>query len=181
MLYNVAKLLQEPIGSIRHYVLDEPSGIEDPDLVLIGPIHSDRVTLMRTQRGILVTAVLTQTVRMQCVRCLADVDVPLEITLEEEYFPSIDLKTGLFIDWSHDEDVTPEVMIDEKHILDLHEVVRQELLLALPLHPLCRPDCRGICPNCGADLNTEPCRCEEKPVDPRWEALAKLKKTLSEE
>lgn len=180
MFYNVSQLLQEPIGAVREYTIDEPSGIEDPDLSLIGNIHSDLVRLLHTQQGILVTALLRQTVRVQCSRCLADVDIPLEIEIDEEFFPTIEVKTGVAIDWSDSEEIEPALMISERHILDLREVVRQDLLLALPLHPLCRPDCKGMCPGCGADLNVEPCTCEETPMDPRWQALADLKAATSE-
>jgi len=50
--------------------------------------------------------------------------------------------------------------------------VSEQIQLAIPGRLLCRPDCRGLCPQCGADRNTEPCRCEERTIDPRWAALA---------
>lgn len=57
---------------------------------------------------------------------------------------------------------------------DLHELIREESVLAVPEKRLCRPDCKGICPDCGASLNTEKCSCVAK-TDPRWQSLAKLK------
>jgi Predicted metal-binding, possibly nucleic acid-binding protein len=95
----------------------------------------------------------------------------LPIEIEEEFFPTIDLKTGLHIDWSDDEDALDAPRIDEKHILDLTDVVRQELLVGLPLHPLCRLDCRGICPECGADRNAKAANAiRRRPTraGPRW-------------
>jgi len=177
MRYNVAQLLRQSTGAVRHYHLDEPSEIEDPDLRLSGPIRGD-VTLLRTQRGILVTAGLTQRATVSCARCLADIEIELPIEIEEEFFPTIDLKTGLHIDWSDDEDALDAPRIDEKHILDLTDVVRQELLVGLPLHPLCRLDCRGICPECGADRNAEGCQCDSAPADPRWASLEALRAAL---
>ena len=59
--------------------------------------------------------------------------------------------------------------------LDLCEAVQEQVIMALPVRPLCREDCRGLCPVCGADLNEESCTCAEKTVDPRWKALSELK------
>jgi uncharacterized protein len=62
---------------------------------------------------------------------------------------------------------------DAKEI-DITGEIRDTVLLAMPLKALCSEDCRGLCAGCGADLNTEPCRCAAPPADPRWEALRKL-------
>jgi uncharacterized protein len=55
--------------------------------------------------------------------------------------------------------------------LDVTEVARQHLLLAVPFAPVCRPDCAGLCPVCGADRNTNPCHCTARLPDPRWQVL----------
>ena len=93
MRFNVSQLLKQPTGATKHYDIDEPSEIQDPDLELVGPI-TGHVDLLRTHRGILASAKLNQTVKAQCVRCLADMQIPLRIECEEEYLPVIDLKTG---------------------------------------------------------------------------------------
>jgi uncharacterized protein len=64
--------------------------------------------------------------------------------------------------------------IDMNQMLDLSDVLRQYLLTSEPLRALCRQDCRGLCQECGADLNDEECRCGEQTMDPRWGALANL-------
>lgn len=63
--------------------------------------------------------------------------------------------------------------------LVLEDVLREQVLLSLPARTLCRPDCQGLCPRCGRNLNTEPCACEDKPSDPRWSALSGLRSQLS--
>jgi uncharacterized protein len=108
--------------------------------------------------------------QINCARCLEPVAVPLEVSVEEVFSPTIDIFTG--------KSVTPEeedraLWIDEHHILDLSEVVRQDVLLAAPISVTCRTDCRGLCPNCGQDLNQGKCGCEPEP-DPRWGPLLKL-------
>jgi uncharacterized protein len=174
-------LLRQTTGATRHYEIKEPAGIVDPGLDLVGDI-SGQATLLRTQRGILVTAQLHQVVRLQCVRCLVDTEAPLDFVIEEEFFPSIDLKTGLPIRWDAEgEEIEDAVLIDERHILDLREVTRQWLLVNLPARVLCRPACAGLCPVCGADLNVESCECDKQGGDPRWAALADLARVVKTE
>ena len=60
----------------------------------------------------------------------------------------------------------------------LEDVLREQVLLSLPARTLCKPDCKGLCPRCGANRNTQPCSCEEGPKDPRWEALTGLRSRI---
>jgi uncharacterized protein len=57
----------------------------------------------------------------------------------------------------------------------LEDVLREQVLLSLPVRTLCKPDCKGLCPRCGQNRNSQPCHCDEGPSDPRWEALAGLR------
>ncbi|MFN8460029.1 MAG: DUF177 domain-containing protein [Anaerolineae bacterium] len=127
---------------------------------------------MRTGLNILVTGQLTTTVEKLCGRCLNDFTTPVSIELEEEFFPTLDIVTGLAI--SPPPDVESANLIDEQHILNLSEVVRQELLLADEEVRYCRPDCKGLCPICGQDRNLNPCNCQDEAIDPRWAALQNL-------
>jgi uncharacterized protein len=108
---------------------------------------------------------LTTVVRAECRRCLAPVDVPLSQPL------------GLVFVAAEDAPSDDDCYIVPKRaaVLDLTEAVREELLLAVPQYVECRDDCRGLCPQCGADLNAGPCGCQPE-MDPRWEALIKLRK-----
>jgi uncharacterized protein len=94
---------------------------------------------------------------------------PLVLDIEEEYFPVIDVVSGSSLS-------LPErpgcFTIDERHILDLTEAIKQYALLAIPMKPLCRQDCRGLCPNCGHNLNEGPCDCRE--AGPNLSKLSKL-------
>jgi uncharacterized protein len=65
--------------------------------------------------------------------------------------------------------------IDEHHILDLTEAIRQYIVTAMPMKSLCREDCAGLCPTCGKDLNQGKCGCKQEELDPRWAELLKLK------
>ncbi|HEX4008054.1 MAG TPA: DUF177 domain-containing protein [Acidobacteriaceae bacterium] len=65
--------------------------------------------------------------------------------------------------------------------LVLEDVLREQVLLSLPARSLCRQDCKGLCPRCGRNLNSESCSCEETPSDPRWSALSELRSRLGPE
>jgi len=107
-----------------------------------------------------------------CRRCLTPTTVSAEFALEEEFRPSIDILTGAAIPLGDGEEEATRT--DWHHILDLTEVVRQNLLLAVPMSALCSPSCRGLCVECGANLNEEPCDCQREGQDPRLAALREL-------
>lgn len=168
MLYNVAQLLQDPIGSTRDYVVDD-------DVLAPGePWESAHVTgkvrVLRTHRGILVTGALATTIGATCGWCLEPVDLALELPIEEEYFPQIDIYSGLPVAIPEDAEA---FLIDKHHILDLSEAVRQAIVLEIPISPRCREDCRGLCPVCGANRNERECSCERE-ADPRWASLGQV-------
>jgi uncharacterized protein len=94
------------------------------------------------------------------------------LTIEEEFFPLIDVNTGRGAPLPEDADGA--FRIDANHILDLTEVLRQCVITDTPMKPLCQPECRGLCRECGANLNRETCRCSAAQRDPRWESLTAL-------
>jgi uncharacterized protein len=100
-----------------------------------------------------------------CVRCLEDAVVEQVLDLREYQATSPDT-----------DELTTAHFVDER--LDLSAWAREALVLALPDKILCRPDCAGLCPVCGKDLNREPHTHEETDSDPRWAALEKLKEQL---
>jgi uncharacterized protein len=172
MHYNVAQLLKEPIGALRKHQVDV--GIEglDADLVPSRPLVGT-VTLMRTNRGILVTGVLETTLNGECRRCLEPCDHEVKLELEEEFVSSSPrLGAERVDDLDDDQDVA--LLVDDSHILDLSEVVRQGIWLSEPWQALCREDCAGLCPHCGGNRNQDECDCDMDSIDPRWAALQAL-------
>lgn len=169
MQFNVATLLKEPVGSARDYALDEEE-VRLDDL-LATPFHGS-VRFTRTEKGIWVHARVNTAVPCTCSRCLAEYPQHLEFTFDEEFFPTVDVNTGVRLPLPPPE--SEAFTIDAHHLLDITEVVRQYTLLHIPMKPLCRADCRGLCSTCGANLNKGPCTCQASPPDPRWEALRRL-------
>ncbi len=127
------------------------------------------VKLIRTQRGVLVLGVFHTEVELECSRCLTDFRFPLKVNFEEEFLPVIDILSGLPVP-PPDEPGT--FMIDDHHIIDLDEAIRQYVLMAVPMKPLCREACAGMCPQCGYNLNQGACNCPPVIVDPRWAKLS---------
>jgi len=170
MQTNVSQLLQEPIGSTREYEIDDPAGIlgDGKEYNVKGQCR-----LMRTRRGILVKCALATEVELNCGRCLTIFRHPLKISFEEEFLPIIDVTSGVPLPQGEE---TGAFMIDEHHILDLMEPARQYALTAIPMKPLCRADCAGLCQKCGKNLNKGACDCPAQEIDPRWSELLKLTK-----
>ena len=170
MLYNVSQLLMEPTGSTRRFQWEGPvsGGIEGSG----GGRANGSVRLLRTHHGLLVNGVVEVEVAAACGRCLMDFVRATTVTLEEECYPTIDPSTGRRM--APPDEAEGVLHIDTRQMLDLSDVLRQYLLTSEPLKILCRDDCQGLCPECGADLNMEKCNCTSTPVDPRWGTLADL-------
>ena len=169
--FNVAGLLREPSGAVREHRLRDHYLSLGPDVELAGPINGP-LRFQRTNRGILVNGDLEAPVRRTCARCLEAFVEPARIHLSEEYVPSIDPDTGTTMERDEADDAVR--FIDEHNEIDLATVLREEFALTEPMHPLCRPDCPGLCAECGARLDErhEPHANEE--LDPRLAGLARF-------
>jgi uncharacterized protein len=170
MRYNVAGLLKSPTGDTRTVVVEGRLDLAEPDARIVAPVNGE-AWLIREPTGVLAQVRLTARIATACARCLAPMEHELDVEFTESFYPSVYMPGGPQV--QIDEDTDPATLIDELHVLDLTEVTRQAVILALPVSPVCRPDCRGLCPTCGADLNEGPCGCE-RPSDPRWDALRGL-------
>ena len=168
--YNVASLLRAAPGTERRYAVDITDlPLAADDVHLAAPIEGE-VRLSRTGRSILARVELTTAIDGSCSRCLRDVVAPIDVSLEEVALPVIDIDSGLPLDPASEPDA---LRLDEHHELDLDQPIRDAIVLAEPIALLCRPDCRGLCAVCGADLNSEPQHGHpEDDVDPRLAALA---------
>jgi len=118
--------------------------------------------------------IIDASVEVRCDRCVAPVVIPVNADFDVTYVPEEVLKTDAEATELQEDDLTFATYEGDE--LDLEELAREQLLLALPARHLCREDCKGLCPTCGEDLNTQTCGCERQATDPRWAALAALKK-----
>jgi uncharacterized protein len=170
--FNVAQLLKEPTGATRSYEVQATSIKQlDEDIILAAPITGE-VKFLRTGADILVTGTLKATIQQSCGRCLTTFQCEVTLELEEQFYPTLDIMTGTLLAPPPDADEANA--INEKHILDLYEVVRQGIVLESDGIRYCKPDCKGLCPQCGQDLNVALCSCEDEVVDSRWAGLQAL-------
>jgi DUF177 domain-containing protein len=175
-LFNVAGLLTDGVGADRTFEIDGASVMLPDDLELAAPI-SGRVRISRTNRGILVDARLTTALAGECARCLRPVTTPIEIVLDEEYLPSIDLQSGRSVDAADE----PEALrLSDHHELDLEPSVSDAIALAEPIAPLDRPDCPGLCAVCGMPLDEGQHDHPDDDIDPRLEALRALRSQMED-
>ncbi len=154
LLINVSTLLQEPIGSLRRYAVEGARGA-GLDAAVSGSLR-----LLRTDQSVLATASLRTAVPDLCGGCLESIELPLELSFDEEFWPSVDAVSGLAIE------PPPErvgfAVIDGQ--IDLAEAVRQYVEMGRPMSPRCGADCPGL----AAETASEPL------VDVRWAALSAL-------
>ena len=169
--WNVAGLLGDTVGALRTYEIADATLDLPEDLVLARPI-SGEVTLRRTNRGILADAELSTALAGACSRCLRELVIPLEIRLQEEYLPSLDLATGRPLPADDEPDV---LRLTDHHELDLSGPVADAISLNEPIAPLCRPDCPGLCIVCGLPLESGDHDHPDDDIDPRLEALRGFK------
>lgn len=152
--YNVSQLLKSDVGTTRSYDLesDEHMDLDDGGATAI----RGRLKVTLTNFGILASVEATADLELTCARCLETFDLPADIKFQEEYQPLIDVATGL-------PSTTPRIdtafSISQNHTIDLREAIRQHLLLSIELVPVCKSECKGLCPECGVNLNEEACKC----------------------
>ena len=158
--FNFGFLLEADFGTIRRIEIDYPSIKLSDDLTLT-PLKGV-ITATRTTEGIYIQGELQSATTLECMRCLVETVVPLEFTLDELFFyPPQSAPPG-------------ENRVGEDGMIDLAPLVRELSLLSLPTKVLCRPDCQGLCQECGANLNEGDCGCAGDEIDPRLAALRQL-------
>jgi uncharacterized protein len=131
------------------------------------------LSLTSVSEGVYVSGVVRGPVHGECGRCLRDIDESSEFSIQE-LFLFEDGEPGPVDDDDEDADEAGRMQGD---LIDLEPVVRDAVVLALPVNPLCRPDCPGLCPDCGVHLDELPAGHSHQLDDPRWAALRNLTKT----
>jgi uncharacterized protein len=140
-------------------------------LVALGPLRwRGRVSWVGT--GYHLTAHLEGEQSLACDRCLEPIRAPVSEDLE--LLVLVDEPRPLAGELELSQDELGVLHLDDE-VLDTEPLLLEQLQLAVPMKPVCRPDCKGLCPRCGADRNRGECDCREADVDPRWAALAELK------
>jgi uncharacterized protein len=162
---------QEKDRQFAHTYQPNDLALEDTDLRLIEPAEV-RGQLRRKGDEVELIGSLTTTLETVCARCLKPVPIPFSAEFDERFTTAVS--------WRGEEQ--HELVSDDLNLsifdgtdIDLDQLVREQILLAKPAQSLCREDCQGLCPVCGADRNTAACKCETQRVDSRWEKLKDLR------
>lgn len=166
MRIDLADIAGTPGARGRYSISEEVASTEE--LSCVGPVVGE-LEVENSGSLLLLRGNLRAKARLTCVRCLAAFERPLEMTIEEEFATGQTQPEVSTID--RDE---PEASAMADFVLDVAELVRQQLLLGIPMASVCRHDCRGICPNCGQNLNEGSCTCAAEAIDSRWSQLANL-------
>jgi uncharacterized protein len=170
--YNVADLLRSAPGTSEQFDFDVSQLPIADEVELARPVRG-HIRLTHSGRGILVQGHVETSLAERCSRCLRPAEAPVSADLEEEALPSVDLETGVPLRTGAE----PEALrLTDHHELDLVPALRDAISLAEPIAPLCRPDCPGLCPTCGADLASEPGHAhDDDDLDPRLAGLSGLR------
>ncbi len=157
---NVGFIIHQTVGYSRDFPFDVPSVRLSPDLVLNDLIGTALVT--RTSQGLLLQVKMQASTEVECVRCLTRFPQKLDIDFTDLYAFSPDSVTD------------SGLLLPETGKIDLEPVVLEEMTLAMPINPVCKPDCKGLCPICGNDRNKSSCEHPDDLTDPRLDVLRSL-------
>lgn len=159
-------------GANRFRIDDPPDGLTLPmDEAIFPSLISVVGTLTKTGNNVLLHADLSTTVTMECSRCL--MGYPEQITGELVVLYQR-AERGIPVRFVREQADEMEMLDYEAKQIDIGWRIEEAIRLGLPLKPLCREDCRGLCPMCGTDLNDATCDCRSDHEDPRWQALKML-------
>lgn len=164
MIIDVSSILKEFGGKIAVC-----GDVSVPDSEVYGsrysflkPMHIDG-NISNNGKTLLLDAVCEGVISTQCARCARDIQKDIRFRIKEALIQG-EKKTDEFED----------IIVFEKNDVDIDEIVYNNFIINVSARYLCKEDCKGLCPKCGADLNEGDCGCSEKEVDPRWAALAEM-------
>ena len=158
---NVGFIVHQTIGFSREFDFDFPKIQIQSDLFLRD--LKGVVAITRTPQGLLVHVKMKAKITAECVRCLNDFDQPLDVDFSELY--AFNRKS-----------VTESgLILPEDAKIDLTPLLREFMLLEVPIKPICRPDCKGLCPVCGENLNENICNHPPTTGDSRFDVLKALR------
>ena len=160
-------------GDFAHVYQPEELNPVDDRIQLIAPIAvNGKVRLAGNE--VFVNGHVETRAQVECDRCLKPIELPVNADFALEYITGSEYESTDVAELSEGE---MSVAVFDGEAIDVDEIVKEQILLAVPTRMLCREDCKGICPQCGADRNMGECSCVTDDIDPRWAALKNLTKT----
>jgi uncharacterized protein len=164
------KGLERSGGKFEHTYLPGELELNDERVVLAEPpVISGQIST--DGQRLKIQGDIQARVQVECDRCLKPVELPVKTDFKSEYITPEQYRD------SHAAELTEEEMelsVFDGEVVDIDEIVREQLLLAVPSQVLCKEDCKGLCEKCGTNRNFADCNCEDTDIDPRWAELKKL-------
>lgn len=130
--------------------------------------------IMRVEKRVkevFIKGIVIGKIELQCSRCLKDCNMPIKTLFEITYHPVEELNKEELVELKRDE---MDVDFYREGLIETEDIIRDQILLNIPMKPLCSENCKGLCPICGNDLNEFECGCEKKEIDPRFAILETL-------
>lgn len=146
---------------------------ESPKLDEIKIIRPFKSIMHIEKKGkeVLIKGVASGELELQCSRCLKEYKMPIRTRFEIIYHPVEELNKEELVELKKDE---MDVDFYREGIIETEDIIRDQILLNIPMKPLCSENCKGLCPICGTDLNEYECGCKRKEIDPRFAVLETL-------
>jgi uncharacterized protein len=171
MRFDVSDLRKRAGTRVTRKVTVAPDALADiADVSVVKPLEAE-IEAWSTGEGVVVKVAAIGEAELQCSRCLESYRMPVNLVVEQEF------RDDVRNDDADEDDEDDALPFPADGLIDIAELVREAFLLEMPMKPLCSPDCRGLCPVCGQNLNRGTCNCSTDTFDPR---LAKLRDLLSE-
>ena len=142
----------------------------EEDYRVVAPIVLE-ATVAKDKANVRIVGHASTTLELACSRCLDGYEVPVDARFDLLYLPSAESSGAEEVE-VREEDINTAFYKDG--VIDLAELLHEQLYLMLPMKPLCRDDCQGLCPTCGTNLNRASCACAPRWEDPRLAALKGL-------
>ena len=169
MIADVSGILKEFGG-----IISIDGDVNMPDQNFLGEMYrflkplNVKGTISNNGKSLILNASCTGKMRTDCARCMKDIEVSVDFTIDENLA-------------ANDGTISPDddVILFEGNKVNIDEIVINNFIMKVPGKYLCKDDCRGLCQNCGADLNEGDCGCNHDDIDPRWEGLANIMKNNS--
>jgi uncharacterized protein len=157
-------------GNFAHVYEPAELILDEEQVRLLEPLEV-RGRVNRRSHEVQLRGTVRARAEVDCDRCLQSVEVPVETSFDVKYISADDYRATETVELQ-EEDLS--VAVFEDATIDIDELVREQVLLALPTRALCSEECKGLCPVCGANKNSRPCACETREIDPRWSGLKDL-------
>lgn len=172
MILDLSEIARTAGASHRHII--DLSVEEIEDIKLTAPI-SGSININSTGNVLLLNGEIDTEVELTCNRCGINYQQPLHAEIEEDFMINSPQERHDVLTVEEDDDAPDTRLFNAGTVeLNLDELIRQSVLLAIPIKPLCSEDCPGLCTNCGNPLSEGPCNCQHDDINPRMAILQKL-------